>query len=662
MINGITDPTAPGRDAAAGEDQALMNSTDPEVMRLSLQVLALSAENERLRDTISYRLGNLLVRAKTWRGLLGLPIGLVRLVRLSRQRRGRTLRDRFRFKVETENRLQRLSRDVLSVAVDTTVKAAVKDCRDIKLAARLIAELASSVQRLDPEKSLALARRTVVLDPSPQRQLWLAGFLYDAGMIEEPRQLYQFAIQQMGTVPERARLRSEMIEGLIRTNATGLAIPARQTPRPTRDASLLYVAASSFPHHVTGYATRTHSLVKALAASGQRVEVVTRPGYPWDRNDAQGVPPWSGRQEVNDVVYTRLPGPPANATPFDDYCRSAAGALLKHIHRVNPAFVHAASNYVNAAPALIAARRAGLPFVYEIRGLWELTHAARLPHWDNSEHFKFQRARETEIAQAADAVVAISYGLKSELVARGVEERKILVVPNSVDPTVFRPQARDGALARELALESSHVLGFLGSMTGYEGLVDLVHAIARLRAEGLDVSGLLVGDGPAFREVREAARCLGILDHLVMPGRVPHGETPRWYSLMDVAVYPRRPARVTELVPPLKPLEAMAMELPIVASDVSAIAETVIDREAGYLFPKGDVEALTALLREVLAHPDAAREVARNARRHVEENYTWERAATRLGELYASVAEEARTSVSAPTAALGVTRAAARVR
>ncbi len=612
-----------------------------EAAQLRLKVLALSAENERLKDTISFQLGNLLIRAKTWRGAIELPAGLLRLVRQSRQRRGRSSVRDPNLNPDTAARIQQLSLNVFDMRAEEIVATALTECRDPKLAMRVVADLSMSLQLVDFDKSIALARSTVEHDPSPHRILWLAGVLYNAGMIDEPLALYRRLDEAQATLPAHARLRRDLIEGVARIQRSGLSVPARRSIKPVGDRSLLYVAASSFPHHVTGYAARTHSLIKAIGRQGWRVEAVTRPGYPADRNDAQHVTGRLGPQEVDGVVYSRLAGPPSNATPFDRYCDEAGGALLNHIHKVRPSVVQAASNHVNAAPALMAARRAGLPFVYEVRGLWELTSAARTPHWEGSERFEFQRRQETVVAQEADAVVAISNGLKNELISRGVDGRKIIVIPNSVDPQVFSPRPRDQALASEMGLDDRRVLGFLGSMTGYEGLVDLITSLSHLRKDGLDVCALLVGDGPAFREVREAARVMGVSDHLIMPGRVPHTDAPRWYSLMDVAVYPRRPAQVTELVPPLKPLEAMSMELPVVASNVSAISETLIHRENGFLFNKGDVGELTDLLGEVIGAPDRSMAVARNARRDVEQRFTWARAAAGLDDLYGQWAQKA---------------------
>ncbi len=629
---GASDP-APGEILTHESTPAGMARLAAEAAQLRLKVMALAAENERLRDTVSYQLGGLILKARTPRGVWELPGGLWRLRQHSLSLRGRRAKTAD-FDAKAAERIQRLSARAMQLSVEDLVKAAVKECRASDVAARLIGDLAAALQPMDFDKSLRLARRSLEIDPSPRRRIWLAGYLYDAGMIEEPLRLMVEARAQGLTPTSAAARRQQILEALSRVRREGLALPPVRPLTAPADRSLMYVAASSFPHHITGYAARTHSLIKAIAKAGWRVEAVTRPGYPADRNDAQAMTGRESAYETDGVVYTRLAGPPSNATPYDAYVDAASRALEQHIHKVRPALVHAASNYVSAAPALFAARRAGLPFLYEVRGLWELTNAARSPHWEGSERFELQRQQETFVASEADAVVAISQGLKTELIARGVDERKIAVIPNSVDPQVFSPRPKDERLMASLELGERRVLGFLGSMTGYEGLVDLIGALARLRKDGLNVCALLVGDGPAFREVREAARQLDVSDHLIMPGRVPHVDAPRWYSVMDVAVYPRRPARVTELVPPLKPLEAMAMELPVVASNVSAISETVIDGSNGYLFAKGDLDGLTQVLGGVLDRPDQSRAIGRAARADVERRFTWSRAADSLELIY----------------------------
>jgi PEP-CTERM/exosortase A-associated glycosyltransferase len=214
--------------------------------------------------------------------------------------------------------------------------------------------------------------------------------------------------------------------------------------------------------------------------------------------------------------------------------------------------------------------------------------------------------------------------LRSDIVARGISADKVTVIPNAVDVQAFayrRP--RDEALKRELGLDGSTVIGFLGSFYAYEGLdllIDAVPAIARVRP---DVRVLLVGGGPQDAALKARAAGLNVADKVLFVGRVPHAEVQRYYSLVDVLAYPRHRMRLTELVTPLKPLEAMAQGHLLVASDVGGHRELIRDGETGRLFKAGDVRALVEAILDLLGHPERWDQIRDNGRRLVEEERTW---------------------------------------
>jgi glycogen(starch) synthase len=171
-----------------------------------------------------------------------------------------------------------------------------------------------------------------------------------------------------------------------------------------------------------------------------------------------------------------------------------------------------------------------------------------------------------------------------------------------VDLTLFgTPPARDAALAAELGLDGREVVGFIGSFYDYEGLDDLIAAVPMLVATRPDAALLLVGGGPMEAALKQQVAASPVADRIVFAGRVPHDQVERYYSLIDVLAYPRKAMRLTELVTPLKPLEAMAQRRLVAASDVGGHRELIRDGVTGTLFPPDDPQAMASALAAMFA-------------------------------------------------------------
>jgi glycosyltransferase involved in cell wall biosynthesis len=136
---------------------------------------------------------------------------------------------------------------------------------------------------------------------------------------------------------------------------------------------------------------------------------------------------------------------------------------------------------------------------------------------------------------------------------------------------------------------------------------------------------LLVGGGPQEANLKAQADRLGIADRVIFAGRVPHSEVGRYYDLIDLLAYPRHSMRLTELVTPLKPLEAMAQGRVFVASDVGGHRELVRHGETGRLFPPGSAAALATAVCEMLGEQIVWGEYRAAGRRFVESERTWTR-------------------------------------
>ncbi len=318
--------------------------------------------------------------------------------------------------------------------------------------------------------------------------------------------------------------------------------------------------------------------------------------------------------------------------------------LEEVVAKVEPDILHAHSPVLNAIPAIRTGRRLGIPVVYEVRAFWE---DAAVDHGTNREggvRYRLTRFLETYALKQADAVTVICNGLREDIVARGIPRSKVTVIPNAVDIEKFSVGGeRNAHLAQQLGLSQKRVLGFIGSFYAYEGLPLLLQALPRILNGAPDVRVLLVGGGPDEAHLKRMASDLGISDKVVFTGRVPHADIQGYYNLVDIFVYPRYSLRLTELVTPLKPLEAMAQGRLVVASDVGGHRELIQDGVTGILFKSGDLEDLAAKIVRLLDEPGRWEVLSRAARRFVETERTWSASVARYENVYTRLLRNRQT-------------------
>ena len=386
---------------------------------------------------------------------------------------------------------------------------------------------------------------------------------------------------------------------------------------PTASATLrfperiAYVVSHSYPYSSNGYAVRTHEVAKALTQRGHDVVVFNRPGRPWDIEGFPADEVVASEQKIDGVRYIFLP---TRTTPDDKLrprLREAERVLMEAFEIFRPGMVLAVSNWENAEPAQNAARRFGCAFYYEQRGFWEMSRAGA--DTQDRELATRDRQNEVRIAKAARAVFTLNAGMRNELVSSGVPAEKIHLVPNGVGQP---GKLSRGVTRSTMGITAKHLLGYIGSLSEYEGVEDILHLQAHLRGEGVDVDSMIVGSSapkgliasrrvdPQEQKLRDLARQLGLEAQVHFVPQVPWDQTGAYYSMCDAIILPRRRQRMTELVAPLKPYAAAAYSVPVFMTDMPPLDEIARDIHAS-LFKEGDIPALAQMVRAALTngHP-----------------------------------------------------------
>jgi PEP-CTERM/exosortase A-associated glycosyltransferase len=388
----------------------------------------------------------------------------------------------------------------------------------------------------------------------------------------------------------------------------------------------------------SGYTFRTRAILKAQIERGWSVAAVTGA-----RHGASG----GGHEVVDGLDFHRTVPPAKTFSPLQEW--REIGALTRRVMEVarefRPDVIHAHSPVLDAVAALRAGKRLGVPVLYEIRAFWEDAAVGNGTGTEGSLIYRATKMLETWAVRRADAVAVICEGLRGDLIERGIDPAKIMVSPNGVDLNVFGdPLPRDDALAAELGLDGGDVVGFIGSFYDYEGLDDLIAAMPTLVARRPNAKLLMVGGGPMEAALRAQAAASPVAGAIRFVGRVPHTEVERYYSLVDVLAYPRKKMRLTDLVTPLKPLEAMAQCRLVAASDVGGHRELIRDGDTGTLFAPDDPDAIAAALDGLFADRGGWEARRARGRAFVEQDRNWSSNISRYAPVYQGLVQARNSS------------------
>jgi PEP-CTERM/exosortase A-associated glycosyltransferase len=391
---------------------------------------------------------------------------------------------------------------------------------------------------------------------------------------------------------------------------------------------ILHVLDHSLPLH-SGYTFRTRAIMKAQAGAGWDIA-----GLTGVRHYQHGIRPDAADEMAEGLHFYRTQSLPSGPPLLREWgeVRALSNRIVA-VHAERPFdLIHAHSPALNGLAGARAAKKLGLPFVYEIRAFWEDAAVGNGTGREGSARYRLTRALENHVVKQADRVAVICEGLRQDLVARGFATDKIFVSPNGVDMELFgNPPSPDTALAKELGLSGKAVIGYIGSFYDYEGIDDLIAAMPLMASEA---HLLLVGGGPMESALRAQAAASSARDRIHFIGRVPHEDVERYYSLVDILAYPRKAMRLTELVTPLKPLEAMAQGRLVAASSVGGHRELIEDGVTGTLFAPDDPAAAATALDGLLADRSLWPERRAAAKTFVAKERNWQKNIVRYDPVY----------------------------
>ncbi len=396
---------------------------------------------------------------------------------------------------------------------------------------------------------------------------------------------------------------------------------------------ILHVLDHSVPLQ-SGYTFRTLSILREQRALG------------WETFHLTGSKQGSGgalEEQVDDMHFYRTPVRRNRLSKLPILnqifvINDLAQRLNNVVEVVKPDILHAHSPVLNALPALQVGRKFGIPVVYEIRAFWEDAAVDHGTSREGSLRYRVTRALESFAIKRVDAVTTICEGLKNDILARGISADKVTVIPNAVNIENFSVGVTpDTRLAQELGLDGKQVLGFIGSYYAYEGLNILLDALPKMLTQNPDIRVLLVGGGPQEVALKAQAAQLNITDKVTFIGRVPHDQVQRYYNLIDVLVYPRLKMRLTDLVTPLKPLEAMAQGRLLAASDVGGHRELIQDEKTGILFKADDATSLADSVLSLLNSPEKWDALRQQGRIFVETERNWPISVSRYKHVYSYI-------------------------
>lgn len=399
-----------------------------------------------------------------------------------------------------------------------------------------------------------------------------------------------------------------------------------------QNKTALYLLNHSINFIENGYSIRSHNKIKLLELAKWKVICFTRPGYPVNLSSPLSLS--MGRKSNNDVKYHTIEEPTESNKYVFDYIYQSYLSIKELISKESPGIVIAASNFVCAAPAMMAAHYHKIPFIYDVRGFWEETAVTNGILDVESIDYLYIKAIEIHMYESASKIFTLSNIMAEKILHDQCKRENIVIIPNMISERTFFPIEKSGNLEESYGISNRDiVIGYVGSTSKYEGLNYIVRAAEKIKEKYDNVKFIISGElnDDIYSDLDKLNLTdyvikNGIQSEIIFTGHIDHGDIKNMYSLFDIAVYPRISTPVTELVPPLKPIESMAMGIPVILSSVGGMSELAEHGSSGLYFEAGNLDDLVCHIETLIKSPDMRRTIGEKARESVLNNRIWERA------------------------------------
>lgn len=373
----------------------------------------------------------------------------------------------------------------------------------------------------------------------------------------------------------------------------------------------------NFPPERNAPAARTYEhAIRWVRAGHEVVVITTAPNFPEGHLFEGYTNSWYSKEQVDGITVIRVKTfITANDGFFKrtiDYLSFMVTGTVAALFQKRPdVLISTSPQFFCAVAGWMVSRLRRLPWVFELRDLWPRAIVA-VGAMQKGAAVSLLEKLELSMYRAADAVVAVTEGLRQDLVSRGIEPAKIALVRNGADLSLYKPRAKDPELLAEYGLQGKFVAGFLGTMGMAAGLDKVVDAAALL-ADRPDIAILLVGPGSQRGEIEAHIAERGLTNVRLVAAQ-PKEMMPRLWSLVDLSMSVIRDEPLFKYTVSSKNYEAMAMGLPILLSMPEGECSAIVrGGGAGEQVRPGDPQALADAIRRLADSPEDRARMGRAA-------------------------------------------------